>query len=157
MNGRSSRNKGKRGEYEVRDHLRGYGLQAHRVPSSGAAQGFKGDVVAKDKNNKEYVFEVKLRKEGFKTVYTLYESKKDDNGIFSVWYNNTGITIANNAIKALDNSFYKDLSSDIKTQTLNKIYNLQKFLKGAHVLVIKDNNKPLLFIRFEMPIGNTGN
>src|SRR5690606_39891500 len=55
----------------VRDHLRKHGWEAHRVPSSGAAQGFKGDVHA-TKEDRKLVFEVKSRKCQFAKVYELY-------------------------------------------------------------------------------------
>jgi hypothetical protein len=41
-------NKGKRGEYVVRDLIRGFGWEARRTPMSGAIDGWKGDITAKD-------------------------------------------------------------------------------------------------------------
>lgn len=41
---KSPRNKGKLGEYAVRDLLRGFGYKAERTPMSGAMPGWKGDI-----------------------------------------------------------------------------------------------------------------
>jgi Holliday junction resolvase len=49
MAGRKSRRKGQTGEYEVVELAKGLGLDAYRVPLSGAARGVKGDVVINGK------------------------------------------------------------------------------------------------------------
>lgn len=40
----NQRNKGKRGEYHVRDLLRGFGYKAERTPLSGGIPTWKGDI-----------------------------------------------------------------------------------------------------------------
>jgi len=45
---KSPKNKGKRGEYLVRDLIRGYGWACRRTPGSGAFEGWKGDITAPD-------------------------------------------------------------------------------------------------------------
>jgi hypothetical protein len=70
--GKFSRDKGKRNEYSLRDYLRLHGWQADRVPSSGAAQGFKGDIKAAHPVHGPKLFELKARKETFKRIYELY-------------------------------------------------------------------------------------
>ncbi|MEM2566939.1 MAG: hypothetical protein QXH20_00485 [Candidatus Bathyarchaeia archaeon] len=60
------RTKGKRVEYQIRDMLRKWG-ECHRVPCSGNARGFKGDLHLYI-HNKEYRVEVKARKQGFKQI-----------------------------------------------------------------------------------------
>lgn len=44
MVGKSSRDKGRRGEYQVRDLFREAGYKAERVPLSGACGGYPGDI-----------------------------------------------------------------------------------------------------------------
>lgn len=69
MSGRSSRSKGNRREREVVQRLRDMGVEAKRVPLSGAAEGFKGDVLA-ELGPHTLRFEVKARAngEGFATL-----------------------------------------------------------------------------------------
>ena len=62
--GKSQRNKGYRGEYNLVNYLKKHGVEAIRVPLSGAST-FKGDIVIQNK----YRGEVKLRKDGFKMIY----------------------------------------------------------------------------------------
>ena len=57
--GRRSKRKGYRGEREFADLVGG-----QRVPLSGAAEGFENDVILDGIR-----FEVKRRKDGFKTLY----------------------------------------------------------------------------------------
>lgn len=57
--GRGSKRKGYRGEREFADLVGG-----QRVPLSGAAEGFENDVILDGIR-----FEVKRRKDGFKTLY----------------------------------------------------------------------------------------
>ena len=63
--GRMQKRKGSRVEREIVNYLKKHGISAKRVPLSGAAEGFKGDILI-DSNLKA---EVKARKEGFKQIY----------------------------------------------------------------------------------------
>lgn len=69
MGGRSSKQKGSRRERQVVEKFLGEGIQAQRVPLSGAAAGFKGDVWA-ELAGERLVVEVKARAngEGFATL-----------------------------------------------------------------------------------------
>lgn len=149
MSGRASRRKGKSNEYLVRDHLRSLGYEANRVPSSGASQGFKGDVVA-TKEGKSLIIEVKSRKNSFKTLYdALGRSKKDT---VSVWYQGVGIALSNSLSGALDAYIFDAWrEEDLLKQTANKLLNMSKLLGKADVLIVKDDYKPLLFIRYVLP------
>jgi len=69
--GKSQRDKGYRGERAVVKFLQAHGISAKRVPLSGAAEGFPGDVIVADK----YTAEVKWRKNGFKELYKWLEGK----------------------------------------------------------------------------------
>ena len=66
--GKSQRNKGYRGEYNLVRKLREAGLEVERVPLSGATNFKKGDIVVEDLTG-----EVKLRKNGFKMLYDWLE------------------------------------------------------------------------------------
>ena len=45
MSGKSSRDKGRRGEYKIRDILNDRGFLAWRQPLSGSQEGYEGDIV----------------------------------------------------------------------------------------------------------------
>ena len=88
MSGRSSRNKGLRVEREIVNELKELGVDAERVPLSGAAGGsFSGDVIiSKDDPIGKLIAEVKARKNGsgFKTI----EKWMGDNDLIFLKKNN---------------------------------------------------------------------
>lgn len=66
--GKLARNKGYRGEHQLVVILKEAGLDATRVPLSGAADGFKDDIHLEGEHG-----EVKLRGDGFKNLYKWLE------------------------------------------------------------------------------------
>ena len=80
--GKPSRDKGLRVERELVNKLKESGVDAKRVPLSGAAEGFKGDIQIGD-----LIAEVKARKDGagFKTL----EYWLGDNDVLFLKKNNT--------------------------------------------------------------------
>jgi len=73
MSGRAPRDKGIRLERLAVDILQSYGLDAKRVPLSGAMRGYKGDVVVTI-NGQPLQLECKSRKAGFKLFYDAIEA-----------------------------------------------------------------------------------
>ena len=73
MSGKAPRQKGDRLERLAVDILQSYGLDAKRVPLSGAMRGFKGDVVVTI-NGQPLQLECKSRKAGFKLFYDAIEA-----------------------------------------------------------------------------------
>ena len=67
--GKMQRNKGSRVEREIVNYLKDNGIPAKRVPLSGAAEGFKGDIIIDGSLRAE----VKARKDGFKQIYDWLE------------------------------------------------------------------------------------
>ncbi len=67
--GKSQRDKGARFEREIVNAAREQDLDAFRVPLSGAANGFKDDVVLRDCEGIEWRLEAKKRADGFKQIY----------------------------------------------------------------------------------------
>ena len=65
--GKSQRNKGARFERSIVNTAKEHGLKAVRVPLSGAATGFKDDVIIYAKD--EWRLEAKKRANGFKQIY----------------------------------------------------------------------------------------
>ncbi|HON72403.1 MAG TPA: hypothetical protein PK512_03660 [bacterium] len=69
--GKKSRDKGYRLEHELVEKLKELGLEAERVPLSGAGGGsFSGDLIVEGK-----IAEVKGRKDGFKSLYKWLEER----------------------------------------------------------------------------------
>jgi Holliday junction resolvase len=68
VGGKKSRDKGQRGERKFAKLIDG-----HRVPLSGAQEGYSNDVVAYGMQ-----FEVKRRKSGFKTLYEWIEDEREN-------------------------------------------------------------------------------
>ena len=66
--GKASRDKGGRFERELVNTARAHSLDAYRVPLSGAADGFKNDVIIK-KGRETWEIEAKKRANGFKFLY----------------------------------------------------------------------------------------
>jgi len=66
--GKSQRDKGNRNERQLVNIFRAYGIDAKRVPLSGSAEGFKGDIIA-NIQGQAWRIESKVRGNGFKRIY----------------------------------------------------------------------------------------
>ena len=141
-----SKNKGARTERLLRDHLRTLGYDAERVPLSGASAAMKGDVIA-TKGDTKLVFEMKARKDSFKSIYALL-------GVLpTVRFSLDGHCVClskhlHDALLPHQVYYHVDQTPEVDLRTMRRVIKMQELLKGAHVLVLKDNNKPLLFIRY---------
>ena len=71
--GKSQRDKGYRGENALRIMLKDSGIKCRRVPLSGACEGAKGDLLL---GKNEERMEVKLRGQGFKTLYNWLKNNR---------------------------------------------------------------------------------
>lgn len=154
-----SRNKGRRGEYLVRDHLKACGYDAVRVPLSGASQGFKGDVIAYIPGKEELTFEVKLRKNTFQRIYKFYDFMTRDKPFrFTPREPDPKLAYAASMSKhpvdlitETDDTTYRLLTEpEMKEhkRAIRQIGKLRELVKDADILVIKDDHKPLLYIRY---------
>ena len=68
-----SKEKGDRDERGLIANLADHDIDAHRVPLSGAVEGYEGDVIIEDK----YVVECKVRARGFQQIYGWLEKHVD--------------------------------------------------------------------------------
>ena len=68
-----SKQKGDRDERGLIARLAEHGVVSHRVPLSGAVEGYEGDVIIEDK----YVVECKVRARGFQQIYGWLEKHVD--------------------------------------------------------------------------------
>lgn len=66
--GKASRDKGGRFERELVNTAKAHGLEAYRVPLSGASAGFKNDIIIKQ-GRTTWEIEAKKRATGFKFIY----------------------------------------------------------------------------------------
>ena len=153
MNAKGRRLKGNRGEYTIRNYLRGRGFVANRVPCSGAAQGFKCDVTA-SKDGVEYKLEVKSRAFSvFKTIYDLYNSwVEDPTGGLALVHESFLIGVSTEFERLLTPTSSHFLRMDVNrcktSRTAHKIHRMRKWLGEADTLAIIGNHKPPLFIRY---------
>lgn len=158
MSGRYSRNKGKRIEYEVRDLFRAEGFTADRVPSSGAAQGFKGDIRVISSSGQTYLVEVKGRKCEFKSIYELRDKLDTyppvSRGIAILGGESPLLITLVRSISELfkiGNEHYLLVSDKgyNLTKHIQKCMSLHKYVKECDILVVKDDRRPPLFLRYE--------
>ena len=153
--GKSQRDKGCRNEYKLRDDLRRFGYKADRVPSSGAAQGFKGDVKF-SKDGKEYVAEMKARKCSFKSIYAMFTAHynySQDDTLKLVTEDGQLINLSSSPIGALESGGVYEYAHNLPwyethKRTLRRLDTLKKFVKDCDLLAIRDNGLPILYLRF---------
>lgn len=150
--GKAQRIKGKQQEYKLRDYLRLRHWTADRVPSSGAAQGFPGDIKA-TKNGKTLLFELKSRKDTFKTVYELFylHQKQCGEELLTFVFEGKLIAVSPSLEIILDHPNVYEFALNNKlyqhyARTFKKLANMEQWLRGSQVLVIKDDRQPYLFI-----------
>jgi hypothetical protein len=164
MGGKASRDKGKRGEYAARNYLRSHGWKSERVPGSGAFSGraakaqndLEHDVWG-EKDDRRLKLEVKNH-ESFGAIYALYDehcSLKRDDLLSFVCPGEEQLCLS--ASTNLDGLFDGPDVYEFQEQhplflkykrTFQKLAGMQKLLKGADILVLKMNHKPLLFVRY---------
>lgn len=155
--GKASKRKGRAQEYLLRDFLRLRGWQAERVYASGAIAGLPGDVKA-SKDGKELLFEMKSRKNAFKKIYELLDAhvrELGDDMICIAIPGNRHLCIS--VSTSLDAVLGGNDTHTIVTnhplyekfkRTFGKLVNLEKLVKNANILAVKDDRRPLIFIRF---------
>lgn len=69
MSGRAPAAKGYRGEKWFQAQIEAHGIEVRRVPLSGAAQGWPGDLMIDLPAAKAVVVECKVRADGFRQLY----------------------------------------------------------------------------------------
>jgi len=70
--GKRSRDRGAREERMTVDWFKSHGMDAKRIPLSGASEGFKGDIQVKG-----WLFEQKVRAQGFNRLYDWIDGDSD--------------------------------------------------------------------------------
>lgn len=146
MGGRASKQKGSRAEYQIRDILRDKGWTADRVPMSGAAQGFKGDVKA-TKEGRTLLVEVKSRQDEYKNLYVMLDNTP---ALVLTGLNTpTGcIAIGYDLEVVLNQTRFTVIPDPKYVRTIRKIVTMKKLLGEAELLAVKINNKPFIYIKY---------
>lgn len=164
MGGAFSRNKGARVERLIIDNLRKIGYTAYRVPLSGASMGDKGDIKVEIPNSRygdrpmdaKFLYgEAKARGSDFDRIYVLFDSLRGMDDTTAINYGDTNIVISHRfdalgLIGSGDAVDFKTFTSSFRgvIRTIQKLCNLKELLKGCDFLVLKGNNKPLLYVRY---------
>jgi Holliday junction resolvase len=158
MSGLSSLRKGKRVEYEIRDELRALGYIVDRIPASGNSQGFKGDLrVIDPKTQATLVVEVKARKSEFKLIYELlatleYVHTKGINGEADITASHSFRDMfiqPTSSITAEEEVLTEILFVErIGKRHFTKLRTLKKYFKNCDILVVKDDRKPPIYLRY---------
>lgn len=144
MGGLMSRRKGMRNEYLVRDQFRAWGYDCHRVPSSGAAEGFKGDLIINRPQDKlSLLVEVKARKLAFRALYDLLETSPIPNSCYVDFPDKVVLLTFNDPLRSPPSSV---VLTPTKRQ-MSVLCTSLKFLKGCDVLVLKDDRKSPIYIK----------
>lgn len=152
--GRFSRQKGYRVERALVDYLNEEGWDAKRMPLSGMAKGFKGDVLAV-KGNKSIRFEVKARASEFKAIYALLDNSGGSLGIYEDGLVVYASYFLNHA--QTSNLWVPTIEVATKSEkrTRRKLRNMYKLLGESDILVLKGDRKPWVFVRYSKVDPNT--
>lgn len=153
MGGKFSRNKGRREEQQLVLALAKWGYKAERILRQYQAAG-QADV--KTLEPAQYTFEMKARQGSFKTIYDLYYSQRDEKGILSLVYGSKGTAVAMSSdfpsLLSIPDHSFRDLSNPPADKKILKVFarilKLQELKQAADFLVIKDNNKVRLYIKY---------
>lgn len=153
MGGRFSRRKGATNERALVIHLANKHYQAERILRQYQVAG-QPDVRAV-KDGKEYTFEMKARRCSFKRIYDLYYRERDGENILAFVQSSSGIPVAVStdfqSLLEVNRSF-RNLTLFPPDKKLLKVFDrIVKFnawRQTADFLVIRDNGKPMLFLRY---------
>ena len=156
--GSKNREKGKRMEYKLRDHFRSEGYKAHRVPSSGAAQGFPGDVMFTDEDDRKRLAELKSRAKGFEVLYDYFYSFVDSGTIratsldtirieYDIGTYGGTVTMAFRAKRLFGSAATIIARPDVKVT--RKLLALEHWAEKVDTLVLHTNREPFLFLRYK--------
>jgi hypothetical protein len=144
MSGHFSRRKGLRNEYMLRDELRSQGFIANRVPSSGAAEGFKGDVTY-EKGPIKGVCELKARADAYAFFYSLpvpFSAAVPNGDNFDLVVMDTSLE------KVLSHVCFDKIITKEQAKAAKRLMTIKKLKGVADILVLRIDQHPFLYIRY---------
>lgn len=149
--------KGRAAEHAAVKYFVKNGYAAERVPMSGAigttfkGVSLKGDVIVSNPGTwgKDLQVEVKSRRDEYSSLYSLLDS---NNGYIS-W------NIGGQCVKAsysFDDLNYARATASFfdkgrPTRATGKLLTMQRLVKGCDFLMVKNDRKPFIFIRYITP------
>lgn len=144
--------KGRRGEQQLVLALAKLGYKAERILRQYQTAG-QPDVVTS--HPKVYTFEHKHFKDSFKTIYDLYYSERDQNEMLAFAVFSKGPMVAMTTdFKLLEKGGYTFRSFELfpptqkQLRVYNRILKMNELRQTADFLVIKDDGKPRLYLRY---------
>lgn len=156
MSGKFSREKGRRNEQQLVLYLAKLGFKAERILRQYQEAGQPDVKATKDGNT--ITFEMKARRESYKSIYSLYESDKDERGDLCFTDKQFGTCVAmNRDLRELfkPSSEFRFINLEMfppvpikNLKVYNRIIGLKEIKQTADYLCIKDNNQYRLFLRF---------
>ncbi len=138
--GKMQRDKGNRIEREIVNILKKNNINAKRVPLSGSANGFKGDIVIESKN-KTFRCEVKARKDGFKLIYKNLPKIETGSLKLITEKNRLAVLKIDEFVKILKGNKLNKYTSNTLHRKLKQI---DQWIADNDILFIKANRKPIL-------------
>ncbi len=154
MSGRMSRNKGRREEQQLVLALSVKGFKAERILRQYQEAG-QPDVKA-TREGKTITLEMKSRGHSFSRIYDLYYKERAEDGFLGIALEGRTCAISTDIEVLLESpSFYFVKSDDlVKSDPKNRLIIARLFgslfamKQTADFLVIRDNNKPRIYLRY---------
>jgi len=146
--GQFSRRKGRRGEQQLVLFLKYLGYHAERILNQAHTSGLP-DVKA-IKGDKTYTFELKTYQDGFKSVYDFYYDNMSENDILTCLIDDCVYVAISTNFKHMSEKtdwHFKDIP-EASVRLKNRFRKLNAKRGIADFLVLKDNNKSRLFLKF---------
>lgn len=150
--GKMSRNKGRREEQQLVLHLANIKFKAERILRQYQEAG-QPDVKAwrSGQPEKVWTFEMKSRQASFKRIYDLYYKEKVPSPSVlacSVGGKLFAMTADFELLMKVPDYFRDILDTHPEYKTFKRILKLEELKQSADILVIRDNGKSRLFIRY---------
>lgn len=147
MSGAYSRNKGARNERELVNYLKEQGWQAERILRQYQVSN-EPDVVA-TKGDKTITLEMKSRRSSFSKIYELLDEQRKENDCVQRFIpsNLQGACVCYD-INCILSPCQTYLPIDEKDKRFLKTLKcLDEFLGKANILVLKDDRRPMMFLK----------
>lgn len=150
--GKFSRNKGRRVEQDFVNLLKFKGYDARRVPLSGSMSGYKHDVIIKTESG-ETTFEVKARKDLYKAIYSLLDTYAPTKNLTLLMSSFTlSLTNLSDSDFICPRDFKRpehlDFTDKVVKKAVNQLCKIDELREGADYLVIKNDRKPFIAIKY---------
>ena len=154
--GKFSRDKGARNERALVEFFKKNFIDAVRVPLSGAARGFKADLIVTKEDSTQVKIEVKTRAREFTRIYDMYNEmlaglKSSDPAYNAKWVGiitGPGLDHAYEITSDPNEVFYTlPAYYSVNTKNSAKLATMCSWMGEATVLAFKDDRREWLFLK----------